>query len=351
MVGGRPGSENPGVIVVAFEDLLAGAATLIEAALDGAAAQPEPHEPPAALSCRRATRHGAASLARAAVHRLYRLLYRAPHWRVGWRFVDEGPDVVDLLSHPPGGWRDLPDDGLHFYADPFPITVVGQTWLFVEDFDHRLGRGIISAVAFDADGPRGAPRPVMESGVHLSYPCVVSHAGEVWMVPESVGARRVDLFRATRFPDGWAHEATLLDDIEASDATPFEHDGRWWMLGTVRDGGSYSDALHLWSAPGLTGPWRPHPKNPVLVDIASARPAGHVVRRGGRLIRPVQDNRAGYGAARALAAITRLDDEGYEQDVVARLGPGAAWPGRRLHTLNRAGRLEVIDGSAMSRRF
>ena len=33
------------------------------------------------------------------------------------------------------------------------------------------------------------------------------------------------------------------------------------------------------------------------------------------------------------------------------LRPGPEWPGRRLHTLNRAGRLECIDGSATARRF
>jgi hypothetical protein len=37
--------------------------------------------------------------------------------------------------------------------------------------------------------------------------------------------------------------------------------------------------------------------------------------------------------------------------VDAVLRPGPLWPGRRLHTLNRAGRLECIDGSASARRF
>ena len=133
--------------------------------------------------------------------------------------------------------------------------------------------------------------------------------------------------------------------------TPFVHDGRWWLAATVRQGGSFSDGLHLWSAPDLRGPWRPHPGNPVLVDIASARPAGRVVLRDGRLLRPTQDGRAGYGAALTLTEITRLDEAAFEQRVVAHLGPGESWPGRRLHTLNRAGNLEVIDGSGMSPRL
>ena len=172
------------------------------------------------------------------------------------------------------------------------------------------------------------------------------------MIPESGTAGTIDLYRAVTFPDTWVKEATLISGIVASDATLFEHRGRWWMLATVRDnGGAFSDALHIWSAADIVGPWVPHRGNPVLVDIAAARPAGHVVLRDGKLIRPFQDCRGGYGAALGLAEITRLDDAGFEQRVETVMHAGPLWPGRRLHTLNRAGRLECIDGSGTARRF
>lgn len=252
---------------------------------------------------------------------------------------------------PPCDWNLLPDDGHHFYADPFPFTHGDSTWLFVEDFDHRLGRGVISVVDFDRTGPVGSPRPVLEHEVHLSYPFVLEDQGELWMIPETSAAGTVELYRATRFPDTWTREAILLRDVVASDVTCFRHDHRWWMTATVRRGGSYSDALHVWHADRLQGPWHPHRNNPVLIDISSARPAGRVVRRDGRLVRPAQDGTRGYGSAIALAEIERLDEASFQQRVVARLTPGERWPGHRLHTLNRAGRLECIDGSALSPRF
>lgn len=344
---GRPGTERPQVVVAAFEDVLARAGSLVLAALRPGAGTVGPAASADALSCGTVALFGAKALARAAVHRIYRLLTRAPHWRTGWRFVD-GPDVIDLGRHPEGGWHRLADDGRRFYADPFPINVDGRDWVLVEDLEHRTGKGVISAVPFDARGPRGTPVPVLEQPFHLSYPFVFEHGGSVWMIPESSANRTVDLYRATRFPEGWVREATLLDGVEASDATPFRHGDRWWMTATVRDrGGSYSDALHLWSADALPGPWTPHPGNPVLIDLATARPAGRVVRRGGRLIRPVQDCTGGYGSALGLAEIVRLDERHFEQVLRARIGPGPLWPGRRLHTLNRAGRLECIDGSAI----
>jgi hypothetical protein len=172
------------------------------------------------------------------------------------------------------------------------------------------------------------------------------------MIPESSQARSIDLYRAAAFPGDWRHEARLVEGVEASDATLIEREGRWWMFATVRDGGgAYSDALHLWSAPEFSGPWTPHARNPVLIDIASARPAGRMVCRQGSLYRPAQDCRDGYGAALALARIDRLDDDGYAQTVETIVTPGPLWPGRRLHTLNSAGPFEFIDGSALAPRF
>lgn len=351
---GRPGSESPGVRVLAYDDVLAGCIELVLAALDGQ--RPGLPQGPSPGVRDASPRSPASFAARAvlahAAHRAHRALYRAPHWRVGWRWVTDAADpVVDRGELPTTGWNVLPDDGRHFYADPFPFTRGGDTWLFVEDFDHGVGRGVISVVDFDEAGPVGTPRPVLQHAVHLSYPHVIEDQGEIWMVPETSAAGTIELYRATRFPDAWVREAVLVRDVVASDATCFRHDGRWWMTATVRRGGSWSDALHVWHADRLCGPWHPHRGNPVLIDISCARPAGHVVRRDGRLVRPTQDGTRGYGSGLALAEIEQLDETVFRQRVVARLAPGERWAGRRLHTLNRAGRLECIDGSAHSPRF
>jgi len=73
---------------------------------------------------------------------------------------------------------------------------------------------------------------------------------------------------------------------------------------------------------------------------------------GESLIRPTQDCRKGYGQALGLARILRLDDEAYEQEVLSTIQAGPLWEGRRIHTLNKAGGYEFIDGSAIAwRRF
>ncbi len=360
---GRPGSEGLRPVTTALDDVLAGTLVLAEQAVraglpaaNGAPlAQPARPQPPRPQPPRPQP-PGPVTIARgvaaAGVRRAYRAAYRAPHWRVGWRLLEAGqPDVLDLLGHPDGGWSTLPDDGLHFYADPFPVAHGEQHLLFVEDYDHRLARGVISVAEVGEHGPLGVPRPVLEHDVHLSYPYVLHDDGEWWMIPETSAAGTVELYRARSFPDRWTREAVLLRGVEASDTSVVRHGGRWWLFATVRDGGAFSDALHLWSAERLTGPWRAHPRNPVLVDISAARPAGRPAHRDGRLLRPVQDGSTGYGGSVAIAEVTRLDEDGFAQRVVGELRPGAPWPGTRLHTLNRDGRLECIDGSARSPRW
>jgi hypothetical protein len=354
---GRLGAESHTVMLAAFEDYLARTITLIAAALDGGASATLPDGTETVLKPARAFdlggvgagRRAASGLARQIARRLYALCFHGPQWRVGWRRV-VGPDLIDLRRHPEGGWNDLPDDGRRFYADPFAIARDGVVTLFVEEFDYRRGKGVISAVGFDADGPRGCPEPVLELETHLSYPFVFEADGQVWMIPESHASGTIDLYRATAFPRGWVHEAVLVDGVVAGDATLLHHGGRWWLFATVRaGGGSYSDTLHLWQAPHFRGPWTPHRHNPVLIDVGSARAAGPIVARDGALIRPVQDCREGYGAALGLARILRLDEDGYAQRVETRLGPGAAWPGSRLHMLSAAGGFEFIDGSRPAR--
>ena len=76
-----------------------------------------------------------------------------------------------------------------------------------------------------------------------------------------------------------------------------------------------------------------------------------MVERNGQLLRPVQDCRRSYGAALGIARVTHLDLTGMEQVVETILTPGALWNGRKLHTLNEAGGLEFIDGSAIAPRW
>ncbi|MBU2191221.1 MAG: hypothetical protein KJ796_07375 [Alphaproteobacteria bacterium] len=294
----------------------------------------------------------AKNVARAAVRAAYRLCCHGSHWRVGYRFVEPGGDVWSRRDLAGARWSVLADPVDHFYADPFPFHWQGRDYLFFEDLHHRTEKGIISVVAFDEAGRPGPVMPVLEEPWHLSYPFLIEHEGELYMIPESSNNFDIPIYRCTGFPLKWERHAVLVDDVEAADATIIRHGGLYWMTAVVRDGaGGYSDMLALWSSENLFGPWQPHPANPVLVDDRTARPAGNMVSRDGNLYRPVQDCRRTYGAALSFMRVKQLDGDGFAQQSEGTVTAGGAWPGSRIHTLNYNGRFEAIDGYTLRPRL
>jgi hypothetical protein len=346
---GAPSLEAAGCLTEGMEAVYSRVMTLIvTAARDPQRSAAARRFDPSELSASRLARCAAANLGRRAAQALYHLLCYAPHWRVGWRFND-GPGVMELgdLSGP--GWNVLPDPGHRSFADPFPIAWRGRLGLFFEDLDHRIGKGVISFIEFGPKGPIGEAIPVIEEPTHLSYPFLIEAEGSLWMIPESSLSGCVPLYRCVEFPRRWERCGSLLEGIEAADATIFAHRGRYYMTSVVREGvGGYSDMLAIHHAPTLLGPWRAHATQPALIDASAARPAGAVVKRSSGLWRPVQDCARGYGRALRLARIDRIDPENFAQTFTTRIESGPRWPGGRLHTLNRAGRLECIDGVAIT---
>ena len=344
----RAAIERPRVLCKALDNLCARLATIFAAAvediahgrdLQGRTGAPLDRSAAAQLTMLAAL----TGRARAA---LTSLSSKAPHWFVGWRQAD-ADRISQTLRAPTSGWTRLPDDGARFYADPFVFRKDERTWLFLEEFPYAVGKALISVVELGPDGPLGTPRPIIERSYHLSYPFVFERDGEIWMLPETSAAHRVELLRATKFPDAWETAAILIESKDVADATIVEHDNRLWLFGSQSENDESSwDALHIWHAATLTGDWQPHERNPVLIDAGSARPAGAFFRRNGELWRPAQDCTRGYGSGLTLARITKLNEQRFSQEVQTVLYPDAAWPGIGLHTLNWSAGFEVVDGAS-----
>ncbi len=341
---GLPSLETADGLTGGLEAVYSRIVSLIEQALT---APPGPLDPPPQNERKEARNPVAFALrniAFQAARKIYHLCCLSPHWRVGWRFVD-GPGVLETGALAGEPWRVMQDRDLNFAADPFPCAWREQTGVFYERLDYRKDRGAIYFQAFDEKGPKGDPAPAIEEPWHLSYPSLIEHEGGLYMLPEASASGAVTLYRCVEFPRRWERVARPIDNVEAADATIFRHDGRFWMTSVVREGaGGYSDTLTLHYAEDLFGPWRAHARWPALVDSRFARPAGAVARVNGALLRPAQDCSQGYGRRLAIMRIDELTPQTFRQTLVKYVEPGARWPGSRLHTINRCGRLECIDG-------
>jgi len=266
-------------------------------------------------------------------------------WHVAWRKIPlQAATRLASRELQLAAFRLLEDGGQRYFADPFLFVQTGTAHVFVEELPKATGKGIISHFTLAPDGTPSPVSPVLEAETHLSYPFVFEHEGAIYMLPESSAAGALDLYRARRFPHEWEKCARLIED-PVHDATLFPHEGRLWIAaGSESFQSSSWDGLSLFYADALTGPWRAHPMNPVLIDAAAARPAGVLWRDdAGRLIRPAQDCSDGYGSRLTLRAVTRLDPEGFAEVNVGTLffppRSGILGP----HTLSCGGGFEITD--------
>ncbi len=271
----------------------------------------------------------------------FRRHFLLEYWNIG--IVDAAIERVVADGQPAAvRWLGAPRP-LHYHADPFALPEQPGSILF-EEYSHRTGLGWISAIPLT--GADRSPRriAIFDQGTHRSYPFLFELEGTTFCVPESAADRRVDLYRAVRFPDRWQHAGTLIDDFPALDSSIFFHGGRWWLFCTSgEDGGEHK--LYAWHAAALRGPWQPHRLNPLKCDVSSSRPAGRPFLIGGTLYRPAQDCSRTYGGAIVINRVIALTPTDFAEAPAGRIAPAAgSGYGAGLHTVCPFGSRTIIDG-------
>ena len=159
-------------------------------------------------------------------------------------------------------------------------------------------------------------RIILERDYHLSYPCVVQANGELFLLPETADAGRVELYRFSRFPWEVDLVSTLVEGMALVDTTPILHEGRWYFFTTTPQ--PFMETLLFW-ADRLDGAWNLHPSTPISVSVRNSRSAGNLFWRDGRLYRPTQDCSVCYGYAMQVNEVTRLTPTEFEESPVTDL--------------------------------
>lgn len=270
--------------------------------------------------------------------RIERQLVLAP-WILAYQFRDD-PTPEDVG----GNFKIMLAPRDRDWADPFPVHASHSYFLFIEEYAYADSKGFISVIEMDESGNWQQPRPVLVSEHHLSYPFVFEWQGDYYMVPECAASNQVTLYRGQSFPFDWQPEAVLLSGVRAVDPTLCQFGGRWWMFVNIAaEGVRFTDELHLFHADTPLGPWKAHTGNPVKSDVRSARPAGRPFQHGHTLYRPSQDSSVRPGYAITLNMVEHISPTEYVERPVSRIVPLREQGVLGIHTLNRAGRLTVID--------
>ena len=193
----------------------------------------------------------------------------------------------------------------------------------------------------------------MKTDYHLSYPFLLEHDDELYMIPESVSNNAVELYRCTEFPHKWEYVQDIMSDVQLVDATLYFHDGLWWLFGNQSNGNRAArwDECNLYFTKDFRdGNWQPHPNNPISSDVRQARPAGAIFEHKGKLYRPAQNCSHHYGYGFSMLEIDTLTTENYQETLVSTVEP--KWDDKVIgtHTFNRSGRLTVIDAIRLRKR-
>ena len=236
---------------------------------------------------------------------------------------------------------DVSDVPARFVADPFMLLVDGLWHMFFEVLNNQNDRGEIG-LALSPDGLAWQySQIVLREPFHLSYPYVFRWQDDYYMIPETLGANAVRLYRASAFPKEWTHVKDLFSGTHA-DPSIFRRDNQWWLFTCPKP--YQHDTLALFSAPDLTSRWTEHPMSPLITGNRNiARPGGRVILYDNKLLRFSQDCLPIYGRQVRTFEITELTATSYAEHEAPQspvlVPQGDGWNSSGMHHVD-AHRLE-----------
>ena len=210
-----------------------------------------------------------------------------------------------------------------YWADPF----LWDEYIFFEELDRVKGKGHISSMKMG----EFKPQIVLERPYHLSFPFLIEEEGDVYMVPETGQAGRIELYRAKKFPYEWEFVKVMIEGIVVGDTVIYKNGKDLLMFTTEGD-----NSLRIFQSNSVLGEW----EKIYSEDHIHSRSAGNLFKENGKLIRPVQDGEV-YGRQIFFKEIELAP---YREKIVVEIKPDW-YPGLTgTHTFNFNDKYIVIDG-------
>lgn len=231
-----------------------------------------------------------------------------------------------------------------YLADPSGFIKLNKLHILMEDYSYKKQQAGISEVIWDFQrNSFSVPISTIEGHKHLSYPFIVEDNQRIYCIPESYREGNVRLYKRNFSEEAFMEERILVDNVQAVDPTLFRYGNHWWLFFTTRP--NSATHLYIYYADQLLGDYRPHPMNPVKIDIRSSRPAGTPFFSDGELYRPAQDCSVTYGGRVTINKILKLSPDEFEEIPVGVVEPVMDTPyPNGLHTISRVGEYTLIDG-------
>ena len=148
----------------------------------------------------------------------------------------------------------------------------------------------------------------------------------IYMMPETIEAQRLEIYKATNFPTRWELYSTGFHGEKIADPTLFidKTNNIWLFLNKSNDScEDYNSELYIYKIADLKlKAVIAHKLNPVIIDGRRARNAGNIFIENDKIIRPSQLNISSkYGFGLNLSEITSLSTDDYVEKLIKTFKP------------------------------
>jgi hypothetical protein len=186
----------------------------------------------------------------------------------------------------------------------------------------------------------------IETPFHMSYPYVFDYEGAQYCIPETFEAGKLMLYKYDATGDFCKYEKDLIKNFAAIDSTIFYYNNKWWLFCTKGPSKGNTD-LFIWHSDNPLSGWQENYNNPVKIDLASARPAGHFFYMDGKLYRPSQNSSTTYGGSIIINEVMHLDESSFQEQAICEIKPAQNSKYKfGLHTLciDQKNGIILVDG-------
>jgi hypothetical protein len=225
----------------------------------------------------------------------------------------------------------IPPPDYVFFADPF-ISKNGKN-IYAEALKKKTGLGDIVSIAIES----GKIDKVLLTGSHYSYPQPIKIDSKEYLLPEMASK-----YSQCFIPTADKSKYIKLEGLENEryvDATHFTNNGVHYIFASPSN--ESSDILLLFTGDHITGPYNPHPANPIVIDPACARMAGNIINHNGKIYRLGQINTGSYGNGISIMEISEISKYNYKENKIKEVR--FQNPIKGPHTINFKENLMVFD--------
>lgn len=260
-------------------------------------------------------------------------------WNIGMAQLSAAELIARKGLNMPVKWLDEPD--AEYAADPFMVTIKGNTYLFYEELNMWKGLGEL-VVTQGADLKKrtrivGLPR----GRYHFSYPCIFQDRSGTYCIPECADKMNISLYKVNDDnPSQFALVNVLASGKRFVDSTICFYKNKYWLFSSVS---GENDLIYIYHAETIDGQFMPHLQSPVSVTGGLARSGGSLFIVDDKLYRPVQNPKIRYGGSLYITEISDLTESTVSINNLFELKPQYPYSHGLHHLCISDGQL-IVDG-------